>query len=287
VVIGIGKFDGFHIGHQKIVGEILRIADNLKCTPTIFTIRNYPASSFLALWQERIDAFRKHGIALCLWADFMEIQKFPADVFLNTLQSICDIKGIVVGKDFRFGFHRKGDTKFLKTWAKQKEIVVSIVKPVVVNNHIVSSSVIKEMIRNSKFFEARAMLGRWFALKGRHISGRKYGRSIGFPTINLDLLNKNSPLSEGVYVAFVKQSTRIFKSVVFYGSSQTFQTPVSFEIHILDMKIDTSGNEIFTVIPVQKIRDVKKFDTILTLVEQIEKDISKAKKIFDNLDLTI
>ncbi|MGC8804776.1 MAG: riboflavin kinase, partial [Candidatus Ratteibacteria bacterium] len=248
-------------------------------------IRNYPASSVLALWKERLDAFKRHEIELCLWADFMEIQKLSPEIFLNILQSTCNIKGIVVGKGFRFGFHRKGDTKFLKTWAKQKGIIVSIIKPVIMNNHIVSSSVIKEMIRNSKFFEARAMLGRWFTLKGRHISGRKLGRSIGFPTINLDLLNKNSPLSEGIYAAIVKQRTKVFKSVVFYGSSQTFQGPVSFEIHILDTKINTSGNEIFTVIPVQKIREVEKFDKIPALVKQIERDISKAKKIFNILKL--
>ncbi|HXK44672.1 MAG TPA: riboflavin kinase [bacterium] len=285
VVMGIGKFDGFHIGHQKIADEILRVSDNLKCTPSIFTIRNYPASALLALWQERLDIFRKHGIELCLCADFMEIQKLSAEEFLNTLQTVCNIKGVVVGKEFRFGHHRKGDTDFLRMWADRKGIVVSLVNPVVVNDNIVSSSVIKKLIHNSKFFEARTMLGRWFSLKGKHISGRKIAASIGFPTINLDLANKNSPLSEGIYAAFVKRRNKIFRSVIFYGSSQTFHTPVSFEIHILDMKVDTSDNEVFTVIPIQKIREVEVFDNASALVKQIEMDIIKAKEIFHILKL--
>ncbi|MCM8815032.1 MAG: hypothetical protein NC937_00950 [Candidatus Omnitrophica bacterium] len=280
-VIGIGKFDGFHKGHQKIITEIVKMSKKYNCIPAIFTIKNYPAASNISSWKERLNAFKKNGIELCLWAEFAAIMKVSHHEFLKMLSSLCKIKAIVVGKNFKFGFHRKGDVNFLKSWATQKKVTVKLLKPVIINGRTVSSSIIKNMIRSSKFYEAAKMLGRWYSLKGVCIHGRAEGRNIGIPTINLQLENRNNPLSEGVYACMVKQRKRFHKAVFFYGKPRTFSnTETSFEIHIPETEIGNSYGRTFEVIPVKKIRNPEKFDSIEALANVIKNDIAKMNKIF-------
>ncbi len=282
-VVGIGKFDGFHIGHQYLVKRIIRVSRLLNSVPAVFTFKNYPFDTILSLWEEKLEAFKRNGIDLCLWADFSEIYKLQPQDFLDMMRRTCNTSGIVVGENFRFGFRRKGDISFLRRWTKSNHIELSVVKPVVVHNKIVSSSEIKNLIRNSDFRRAALLLGRWFAVKGTSVKGRGIGKTIGFPTINIDLKNKNSPLKEGIYACIVVYKNKPLKGAVFYGSSSTFGLPLSFEIHIIGEKI-TGVNEgdIFTVIPVKKIREIKTFTTVQNLVNQIKKDIRETEIILNS-----
>jgi len=284
-VLGIGKFDGFHIGHQKIVEQIIDQAKTNHCIPAIFTIKNYPSITVLNTWQERLAALKKGGIELCLWADFTEIQKLSHEEFLRKLQILCDIKAIVVGNNFRFGFHRKGDIDFLRLWGEKNEITVCAMESIKVNGKIVSSSTIKKLIENSKFFEARSMLGRWYSIKGKCFPGRGVGRNIGFPTINLKITNDNSPFTEGIYACLVKHGNRFYKSVVFYGKRLTFNDSISFEVHIPDNLIPSSYGKNFVVIPLAKIREPRKFTNVALLTAEIKKDVLKMKNIFSSIKL--
>ncbi|MCM8821252.1 MAG: hypothetical protein NC831_00325 [Candidatus Omnitrophica bacterium] len=282
-VIGIGKFDGFHIGHQKIVSEIIEMSKIYDCTPAIFTIKNYPAISILNTWNERLNALKNSGIELCIWAEFIEIQKISHQNFLKKLSELFKIKGIVVGHDFRFGFHRKGNIEFLKSWAKQSGAAIKLFSPVVIEGKVVSSSKIKRLIKSSKFSEARKMLGRWYSLKGKCISGRGKGKSIGFPTINLQIENRSNPLSEGIYVCLVRLRRRFYRAIFFYGKPLTFNT-VSFEVHIPNIEIGDSYGKNFEVIPLIKIRNPERFNNAKALVEAIRNDIAKMKKFFESTE---
>lgn len=289
IVIGIGKFDGFHIGHQKIIKRIIELSLSLNCVSSVFTFKNYPFDSTLSLWEEKVEALKKKGIELCLWANFSEIYTLSPHDFLNMIRRTCNILGIVVGENFRFGFRREGDTSYLREWAKNNHIRLSIVKTLVVDNKIVSSSEIKRLIRNSDFRHAALLLGRWFAVKGTFVKGRGIGKMIGFPTINIELKNKNSPLKEGIYACFVMHKDKLLKGAVFYGSSETFRLPLSFEIYIIGEKdINVDKNEIFNVIPVEKIREIKTFSSVQNLVSQIRKDVRETEKILSSYEnLTI
>ncbi|HPP66447.1 MAG TPA: riboflavin kinase, partial [bacterium] len=157
----------------------------------------------------------------------------------------------------------------------------------IINNKIVSSSEIKKLIKNSCFQQAALLLGRYFTIEGRFIKGRGIGKTIEFPTINIDIKNKNTPLQPAVYACFVKHKNRMFKAAVFYGKSPTFNTPLSFEIHILDeTNIDIDKNDIFTIIPIKKIRGIKNFSSPQALTNQIKKDIAKTEKILDSIDFS-
>ncbi len=284
-VIGIGKFDGFHIGHQKIVKEIINLSHQLNCIPCVFTFRDYPFDTTLSLWDEKLEAFRENSIEICLWADFFEIHKLTPQDFLNMMNERCNMAGIVVGENFRFGFRREGDISYLKSWAVSGCVEVRVVKTVIIDNRVVSSSEIKRLIKNSDFFHASLFLGRWFTIEGSFIKGRGIGKTIGFPTINIDVRNKNSPLQNGVYACTVIYKGELFKAVAFYGSSPTFKSPLSLEIHIIeDKSIVVDEDEIFSIIPVKKIREIKRFSNVEDLANQIRMDVKEAMEILNSFN---
>lgn len=285
-VLGIGKFDGFHIGHQRIIDKILELSRELDCKPAVFTIRNYPASSVLMSWEEKLEVLEKNGVEICLWADFYRLRTMTHIEFLEKIYSICTFRAICVGSNFRFGHNRRGDIKYIKHWARQKSVKVCTIKPITISGKIVSSTIIKTMISRSEFQNARLMLGRWYSLEGICIRGRAIGRQIGFPTINIDLRNKNTPLTHGVYSCIVKRNDRLYKAVIFYGSSKTFDLPVSFEIHIPNMKLGNEYGSKFIIVPLRKIRGVRKFSDTSALIERIRNDIAETQEFFNSFDLT-
>ncbi len=285
-VIGIGKFDGFHLGHQRIIKNILTISKKICSTPAVFTIKNYPSSCTLMNWEQRIEAFKNAGIEICLWANFSEICHMSYSRFLEKLYSLTDFKAICVGNDFRFGHNRAGNIEHIRNWAEKRGIYVYVVKPVTINGRIVSSTVIKNLISMADFVNAKKMLGKWYGIEGVCIQGRKIGRKIGFPTINLELKNKNIPLTEGVYVCLAKTGNRFYKGVLFYGKSGTFDLPISFEIHVLDADPGNVYKKNFIVFPLKKIRKVRRFRSAEGLVERIKKDYNGNRKIFQSFNLT-
>ncbi|MCM8817721.1 MAG: riboflavin biosynthesis protein RibF [Candidatus Omnitrophica bacterium] len=285
-VIGIGKFDGLHVGHQKIISSILKISKKIGATPSMFIIKNYPTSFVLMEWEQKIKMIEKSGIEVCLWADFKDIKFLSDTEFLEKLYLLLNFKAVCVGSNFKFGHNRSGDIDYLNKWAGQKGVSVHLHSPVRVEGRIVSSTVIKELISRADFKMVRRMLGRWYGVAGLCIHGYRIGRMIGFPTINLELKNWNSPLSHGVYICVVKKNEQFYKGVLFYGKSETFGLPVSFEIHIIDSNIpDTYGDDFF-VFPLKKIRQVRKFQSASNLVERIKKDIIEAKNFFSEFNLT-
>lgn len=180
-VIGIGKFDGFHIGHQKIVKEIINLSHQLNCIPCVFTFRDYPFDTTLSLWDEKLEAFRENSIEICLWADFFEIHKLTPQDFLNMMKERCNMAGIVVGENFRFGFRREGDISYLKSWAVSGCVEVRVVKTVIIDNRVVSSSEIKRLIKILIFFMLLYFLEDGLQLKGVLLRVEESGKQSGFP----------------------------------------------------------------------------------------------------------
>lgn len=285
-VIGIGKFDGFHIGHRKVIEHILKISKNMHCIPAVFTIKNYPSSSVLMDWGQKMEMLKKSGIRICLWADFNEIRFMSHSEFLEKLYFLCNFKYICIGSNFRFGYNRSGDIEYIRKWAKQKGISIRVVRPVTIGNRIVSSTMIKKLISKGDFIKAREMLGRWYGIGGVCIHGHEMGRNLGYPTINLELKNGNIPLSQGVYACVIRTRNKFDKGILFYGKSKIFDLPLSFEIHVLDKNIGNKYGHNFFVIPLKKIRGVRIFNSIDRLVERIKKDIIETRKIFNLFNLT-
>ena len=278
--LGIGKFDGVHIGHYTILKAISQEAEKNSFVPAVFTFRNFPVEFMLCKWEEKIALIEKAGIKLCIWCDLPEISMMTAEEFLEMLSAI-NVKKIVVGQNFHFGAGRKGNISLLKNNEDIKNFQLVVVAPKRINGEIVNSTRIRSFIKNGEIEKANDFLGRLFFLEGQVVQGKKIGSLLGFPTANLALLNP-IPISDGIYAGMVRYSNRIYPAVVHIGPSPTFnEKEKKFEVFIIDFKkpLELYGQTL-KVFLFNKIRDIKKFDTEKNLKQQIACDVQQAKEIF-------
>ncbi len=276
VVIGIGKFDGFHIGHQKLIQAIINISEEKNIIPSVFTFKNFPCDFYIYTWEEKMNFFKKAGIKLCLWSDFEKIKAWEPDKFLEFLKNFYKVSHIVVGKNFRFGSHRKGDEKFLLSWGKKNNLSVVIIPSVIINKHPVSSSNIRALIKQGSIHTIHEMTGRYFSVSGKVVKGIGLGRKLKVPTANIRLMNK-IPLQTGVYIASIEYKNVLLKGIAYYGSSPTVAiNKERFETHIFDFSKNIYG-EMLRVYLIKKIRAEEIFSSKEALKKQIEKDIYIAK----------
>jgi len=266
--IGIGKFDGFHIGHKKIIEEIVRKSKSKRIIPAVFTFKSFPVEFYITQWEEKLNFFEKYGIEFCIWCDYEEISFWQPFEFIEYLKCI-NVQSIVVGNDFRFGSHRKGSIEDLK-----KEFEVDIIKPVIVDNQIVNSSKIREYLKNGDIESVNKFLGRIFSFKGKVITGNSKGKDIGFPTANLYLLN-NIIIKDGVYGCWVKYKDEFYKGALSIGNCPTFDNNEhKIEVYIIGFDKIIYG-EVIEIFPMIRIREQKKFKNINELKESIEKDVEE------------
>jgi riboflavin kinase/FMN adenylyltransferase len=193
---------------------------------------------------------------------------------------LLNVKYLLVGDDFKFGKDRTGDFNFLKQYTQY--FAVEQCETLKISNERVSSSLIRQALQQADFLHAQKLLGRPYTMKGRVIRGNQRGRTIGFPTANIAILRKKSPLL-GVYAVkiHVLENETLF-GVANLGSRPTVDasTRVFLEVHIFDYDKDIYG-KFMEVDFVHKLRDEKKFDSFELLKEQIFKDAEEARLFFD------
>lgn len=285
IVIGIGKFDGVHLGHQRILFNIVKEAKKEGRVPGIITFKNFPFEFPLCSWEEKLSLLEKSGIKLCIWCNFDDISHLPPENFLNILIE-AGVKTIIVGHNFHFGKGRKGDIKFLRKQSKKKKFFLIVVPSYKKNGIIVSASKIREMIKRGKIENANKLLGRYFSVSGKVIKGRGIGKNIGFPTANLSLEN-NISIKNGVYAGWVLYRKKLYKAAIVKGVSPTFNDRTDkFEVFIIDYagKKDLY-NQYLKVFLYKRIRDQIKFQDKEALKKQIEKDIRKIKQILQKISI--
>jgi len=192
------------------------------------------------------------------------------------------MKAIVVGHDYRFGHGREGDTRLLKKLGVKFGFEVDTITAIKLNDEVVSSTAIRQLIVNGEVREANRLLGRPFEVSGTVIYGRMRGASLGFPTANLRLPALTSPRT-GVYVIEADVAGHRFGGAANLGFNPTFgDTELSLEVHLFDFSRDIYGEPI-TVRFLERLRDEKRFAGPEELVEQIRKDVQTAKKILATL----
>jgi len=285
--IAIGNFDGFHLGHQRVIKQGKRIArkNNFKFGLMVFQplpvmffnkkLKNYRIDSLL----QKIDASKKHGI------DFLIVKKFDKkfsnikseDFIEKILYKKLKTKLIFISKNFRFGKNRTGDIRLLKNKEKFFQYKTSTITPLNKKGYTISSTLIRKNIAKGKIDYANKLLGRFWAIEGIVKRGEKRGRKIGFPTCNLDLTNYIVP-KLGVYSAKVIVDKKIKKKgIVNIGYRPTFgKKKLVLEAHIFGLKKNLYDKRI-KVMLIKFIRKEKRFKNIIQLRKQINKDIRNAK----------
>ena len=285
--IAIGNFDGFHLGHQKVInqGKLIAKKYNLKFGLLVFhplpimffnkKLKNYRIDSL----NQKILSSKKYG------SDFLIIKKFnekfsniSSENFIREIvYKKLKVKLIFISKNFRFGKNRAGDTKLLKRREVFFKYKTQTITPLNKKNLTVSSTLIRNKIKNGKIEYANKLLGRSWTIEGKVQRGDRRGRTIGFPTCNIDIKNYIVP-KLGVYSAKILIGNKTKKKgIVNVGYRPTFgKKKLILEAHIFSFNKNLYDKRI-KIMLIKFIRGEKKFKNILQLKKQINKDIKDAK----------
>jgi len=285
----IGNFDGIHIGHQYVVKKIINNSkvDNLKSA--IMTFVPHPKIYFKKTnnnFNIITNDYKKNflnflGLEYYIEYNFNKILSNldAIDFIEKILVKQLHVKKIVVGKDFRFGKDRKGDTALLKKLSSKhnyKLFVIDHVKNKKTNRKY-SSSIIRKNINEGAFEKVSHALGRNWFIKGKVIKGNQKARLINFPTANIKPGNHILP-KKGVYCVNIIFKGNHFKGIANFGERPTVKgINLLLETHIFEFNRDIYGKEL-TVEFLTFIRPEKKFKDFKSLTNQIKKDVIKAKK---------
>ncbi len=289
--ITLGTFDGLHIGHVKIIKQLVEDAKKRNLKSVVYTFANNPStitknndkpSTILEMkCKKRI--IEELGVDILMFLNFDEEQKniSPDSFIKNILIENLKMKHLVVGYDFQFGKKAQGNTELLIQESKKYNYTYDIVEPIKKDFVRVSSTLIRNLLKNGNIEDANYYLGRNYSLEGIVIDGEKIGRRIGFPTANLELDNNFAILKSGVYITRTIIDDKIYYSLTNVGFNPTLkQSDFTVETHILDFNESIYG-KIIRVDFYKRIRNEMKFNSIKDLKESIGWDIYTTRKYFN------
>jgi riboflavin kinase/FMN adenylyltransferase len=289
-VVTIGNFDGVHRGHQKILQNVVERARRTGAMASVLTFFPHPARvlrpsvapSLLSTLDQRLAAFDAAGIDAALVVRFdAQVAEITAETFVKSfLVETMRAEAVLVGENFRFGHRQHGDVKLLKELGTQWDFKVEIVQPVVEGGAVISSSAIREALREGRVDDARRMLGRPYALEGEIRPGTGQGRKLIVPTLNLATEQEMLPKT-GVYVTEVVVNGKTYGSATNVGMRPTFNgTGITIESHLLDFNESLTGGKM-EVRFLARLRDEQKFPSFEALREQVLKDIESARLLYE------
>ncbi|MFN3966927.1 MAG: bifunctional riboflavin kinase/FAD synthetase [Endomicrobiia bacterium] len=286
-VLTIGFFDGVHIGHKKLIEKVVNEGEKKNLRKILLTFDRPPqkVTGLLTPLKEKLYILNDFSL------DDIQVIRFdkkfantlPEDFFYNILIKRFNVHKIIVGYDFVFGKNRSGNIRMLTSLCKKNNVELSVVEPVKLNNKIVSSSYIRELLLKGKIEKANEMLGKFYSLEGEIIKGRGLGSKIGFPTANLKV-DKDKLLPQGIFLGFSLLGDSLYKSVANIGFCPTIynrKKTLKTEVHIIDFSENIYGESVKFFF-LKKICDEKKFKNINDLKNHIERDVEYAKKFFYN-----
>ena len=283
-VIALGKFDGIHVGHRKLIDEVIKRKSN-ELKSAVFTFDksilefNDPDLLPIMREEERIRLFEELGIDYMASYTFddnlmnMTREEFTRDILIGRLSA----KVVVIGEDFRFGKGREGSALWLKEMSSEYGIEVVIVPDVTEGEIRVSSSMIREYLSNGDIVKANEMLGRPYSIEGQIIHGRELGRTIGIPTTNVRMPAEQFVPLKGVYVTRNYIEGELVYGVTNIGFKPTVNGHhLLAETNLFDFSKDVYGREMKIEL-LEFIRPEKKFGSVMELQSEMENNILYAQ----------
>jgi riboflavin kinase/FMN adenylyltransferase len=286
MVVAMGNFDGVHLGHRAVIDAALRMGRAHGKPTMAVTFEPHPRRYFspntpqFRLTDEtaklRLLAGTGLAGAVVMTFDKHRAETTAQDFIHHDLIERLRISGIAVGYDFHFGKGRVGSPSLLVSQAPRLGIEVDVQAHVDIAERPVSSSAIRMALAEGQIEEATAMLGGPWFVTGQVIHGDKRGRDLGYPTANIRL-DKNCGLKHGIYAVRVGLGERRFEAVASFGRRPTFDNGAPLlEIFLFDFDGDLYGATL-DVAFIAFIRDELKFDTIATLIRQMDDDSARAR----------
>jgi len=285
-VITLGNFDGIHLGHQELVRMVIRRAREINGQSMVVTFRPHPLKvlapekcpPLISIYEEKIQLFEKLGIDVLVKIPFSLLfaEMTPRDFVKDILCDVLGAKDIFVGYNYRFGKGREGTTQTLKQMGREYGFNVHEVEQISLNGEVISSSKIRQFLKDGEVEHAARLLGRPYAITGIVIKGDSRGKTLGFPTANIASKHIIIP-SNGVYTVRILVRDNYYHGIANIGIRPTFNKEAqTLEVYIFDFNEDIYGEEA-TVTFFHRIRDERRFPDSAALVRQIQKDIAEAR----------
>ena len=303
-VISIGNFDGVHIGHQAVLSHVVQRARSADTTAVAMTFDPHPikllrpseAPRLVTTLDQRLALIERTGIQTALVMPFthrlarMDAPEFVRDVLVDRL----GVREVYIGNNFRFGADRGGDVALLKSMGKDLGFEAAAAPIVEAAGGVVSSTRVREAIACGNVEEVSILLGRTFFIDGRVLEGKRLGRTLGFPTLNIEVENEIEP-DHGVYVTVVNIPSfdRTFAAVTNIGVRPTVyqNSMTTVESHLLDFTADVYQERV-RLFFLRRLRDEQTFSSTMQLMTQIRSDVETAREFFaehpiDSLELIL
>lgn len=289
-VATIGNFDGVHLGHQAVLGQLAAAAGRLNLPTVVITFEPQPQEYFgaaaetprLTRLREKLQAMRRYSVDRVLCLPFnRRLATLPAEDFIRKLLvEGLGVKYLVVGDDFRFGHQRQGDFAMLKQAGERYGFQVVSMHSFHVDGERVSSTRVREALAQGDMRTAEKLLGRTYRMSGRVARGDRRGRELGFPTANIHLHRQATPVRGVFAVEMFGISGEPVAGVANVGMRPTIDgTRTLLEVHLFDFVADIYGAYV-EVVFLHKLRDEVRFASLEALKQQIALDVEAARRFF-------
>ncbi|MEQ8212101.1 MAG: bifunctional riboflavin kinase/FAD synthetase [Lacipirellulaceae bacterium] len=294
--VAIGNFDGVHLGHRRIVEQLRRRAEEVGGQAIVFTFDPHPVRLLRPEQCPPPLTWTTRKAELLAGLGVFKIVAYPTDEALLELSAeeffeqivveALDAKAMVEGPNFYFGKNREGTIEKLHQLTSSAGMSLDVVEPVSIDDELVSSSRIRTAIANGEVALAAKLLGQPYRLRGMVAHGAGRGAKIGFPTANLEAIDTLLP-AQGVYAGRtlidINGGPQWYAAAIHLGPNPTFgEDHTKVEIHVLDVDAALYGKPM-EVEFIERIRRIEKFDSKEELVEQLQRDITKARLIVERL----
>ncbi|MCL1144876.1 bifunctional riboflavin kinase/FAD synthetase [Shewanella sp. 10N.261.52.F9] len=288
-VLTIGNFDGVHRGHAEVISRLVAKAEHLGLPAAVMTFEPQPQELFqgedaparLSLLRDKIVLLDELKIDRLLCVNFnKKFANYSAEEFIEQLLvKALGVKYLVVGDDFCFGKQRQGNFDMLRKAGEKHGFAVVSTQSFILGDKRVSSTEIRQLLAKGNLEQARRLLGHPFTLSGKVAHGEKIGRTIGFPTANIALKRKVTPVRGVFAVKLYWDNSDIYEGVANVGFRPTVNGQVcQLEVHLFDFDGDLYGKAVEVEL-VAKIRDEQPFGSLDALKKQIKDDANRAKAL--------
>lgn len=279
--VTLGKFDGLHRGHQKLIREVVRLQKEQNLYGIVFTIAPENRKTLLTS-EEKRELLEKHGINCMIHCPFipeiltMQPETFVSEILVKQLKA----KYIVVGTDFRFGYGRTGDVCLLDELQEKYDYTLVVLEKETYKDRVISSTYIKEVLEAGDVSLAENLLGYPYMVFGEILHGKKLGRSLGMPTINMIPSKYKIMPPEGVYFSNVLCKGKKYHGMTNIGYKPTVDGSfLGIETYLYGVNEDLYGESAEVSICSFRRREMK-FASVEALKEQMELDIAAGKEYF-------
>ncbi len=290
-VLTIGNFDGLHLGHQRVIEKLAEQGRRMQLPVVVMVFEPQPLEYFLAdhapsrltRLREKAIQFAKLPVDELLVLPFnrtladYDAEQFIRDILLDKL----NVKHLVIGDDFHFGKARRGNFALLQHRGQEYGFSVESTSSFAMDNLRVSSTLIRDALGEGDLAQAKALLGRDYSVCGRVAHGDKRGRALGFPTANLQMFRKNTPLVGVFAVTMTGLDGGELRGVANLGTRPTVDggAKAVLETHLFDFNRDIYGRYVEVHFKT-KLRDELRFASLQALTEQIQLDVATARAFF-------